>query len=345
MSAVVPKRTPSSFGAIVVIDRSANTLKLYKVEEARPHLPRRDGLVVLPDAVGQLRGREHAGATRVARRRTPPWAQGLKPVPPGWSCSARAGWASRRPASGCTAHPTTPQSATPRSHGCVRMHIPDAEWLYEHVDRRHARRHPCSVVVLPTFRLPAAPAAARPRSRRRATPVGSSPAESPVAAPPGVAEPIGAASSLATASPSSESPSSGSPSSGSVGSAFVVDSPKRSSARQGLLFLRRALPLALLLDGELPRARFAIVTAASPRSHLPPRSVGERRTTAGRVPRQRRPHLRRTASVTFCASGPSRHPPRPCIELNFRVLSKGLVALTSDQRCGERTGPCRLRRG
>ena len=26
------------------------------------------------------------------------------------------------------------RSATARSHGCIRMHIPEAEWLFEHVD-------------------------------------------------------------------------------------------------------------------------------------------------------------------------------------------------------------------
>ena len=34
-----------------------------------------------------------------------------------------------------------------RSHGCIRMHIPDAEWLFDHVARRHAGRHPLALAA------------------------------------------------------------------------------------------------------------------------------------------------------------------------------------------------------
>ena len=47
--------------------------------------------------------------------------------------SARAGWASPRPASASTARPNPASIGYSESHGCIRMLIPDAEWLFDHV--------------------------------------------------------------------------------------------------------------------------------------------------------------------------------------------------------------------
>ena len=71
--------------------------------------------LVVPAELGLGRRRE-AGAARARAIR-----------------SARAGWASPRPASACTARPTRRSIGYSASHGCIRMRIPDAEWLFEHV--------------------------------------------------------------------------------------------------------------------------------------------------------------------------------------------------------------------
>ena len=61
--------------------------------------------------------------------------EGAKPVPPGPGNPLGTRWMGlTRPASASTARPTTRRSATRASHGCIRMHVPDAEWLFDHVD-------------------------------------------------------------------------------------------------------------------------------------------------------------------------------------------------------------------
>jgi Uncharacterized protein conserved in bacteria len=53
------------------------------------------------------------------------WAKGLKPVPPGPSNPLGTRWMGLN-APGVGIHYSL-------SHGCVRMHVPDAEWLFERV--------------------------------------------------------------------------------------------------------------------------------------------------------------------------------------------------------------------
>jgi lipoprotein-anchoring transpeptidase ErfK/SrfK len=63
-----------------------------------------------------------------------PWAVGEKPVPPGPGNPLGTRWMGLS-ASGVGIHGTPqPQSiGYSLSHGCIRMRIPDAEWLFEHV--------------------------------------------------------------------------------------------------------------------------------------------------------------------------------------------------------------------
>jgi lipoprotein-anchoring transpeptidase ErfK/SrfK len=63
-----------------------------------------------------------------------PWAKGLKPVPPGPGNPLGTRWMGLD-ASGVGMH-GTPDAASigySASHGCIRMRIPDAEWLFDHV--------------------------------------------------------------------------------------------------------------------------------------------------------------------------------------------------------------------
>jgi lipoprotein-anchoring transpeptidase ErfK/SrfK len=62
------------------------------------------------------------------------WAKGEKPVPPGPGNPLGTRWMGLS-ASGVGIH-GTPDDASigySASHGCIRMHIPDAEWLFNHV--------------------------------------------------------------------------------------------------------------------------------------------------------------------------------------------------------------------
>ena len=61
------------------------------------------------------------------------WAKGLTPVPPGPVEPARDPL-DGPDAPGVGIHGTTrPVDRLQRSHGCIRMQVPDAEWLFEHV--------------------------------------------------------------------------------------------------------------------------------------------------------------------------------------------------------------------
>ena len=48
--------------------------------------------------------------------------------------SARAGWASPRPAVGIHGTPDPASIGYSVSHGCIRMRIPEVEWLFTQVD-------------------------------------------------------------------------------------------------------------------------------------------------------------------------------------------------------------------
>src|SRR5438105_4686006 len=62
------------------------------------------------------------------------WARGLKPVPPGPGNTLGTRWMGLS-AAGVGIHGTPDDASVgySASHGCIRMHIPDAEWLFEHV--------------------------------------------------------------------------------------------------------------------------------------------------------------------------------------------------------------------
>jgi lipoprotein-anchoring transpeptidase ErfK/SrfK len=128
-----PALTRSSFGPVIVIRRGSNRLYLYKGMQ-----PWR-GFGV---ATGQSRyptplGRWHV----VVKWRNPwwyppssDWARGQKPIPPGPGNPLGTRWMGLS-ASGVGIH-GTPDDASigySASHGCIRMHISDAEWLFNHV--------------------------------------------------------------------------------------------------------------------------------------------------------------------------------------------------------------------
>jgi lipoprotein-anchoring transpeptidase ErfK/SrfK len=132
-AALRPAVTRSSIGPVIVIRRGSNHLYLYK--GMRPW--RSFGV-----ATGQSRyptplGRWHV----VVKWRNPwwyppnsDWAKGEKPIPPGPGNPLGTRWMGLS-ASGVGIH-GTPDDASigySASHGCVRMHISDAEWLFNHV--------------------------------------------------------------------------------------------------------------------------------------------------------------------------------------------------------------------
>jgi hypothetical protein len=130
---VAPSLTSADFGAVVVIYRGSNELHLYNGEQPWRTFQVATGQAIYPTPLGSW----HV----VDMQRNPwwrppdsPWAQGLKPIPPGPGNPLGTRWMGLD-AAGVGMH-GTPDSASigySASHGCIRMRIPDAEWLFNHV--------------------------------------------------------------------------------------------------------------------------------------------------------------------------------------------------------------------
>ena len=129
---VVPAKR--RIGSVIVIRRGSNSLSLYNGRK----LVRRLGV-----ATGQARYPTPLGRFTVVDKQYNPWwyppssdwAKGLKPVPPGAGNPLGTRWMGLT--GGLVGIHGTPDAASigySASHGCIRMRIPDAEWLFEHVE-------------------------------------------------------------------------------------------------------------------------------------------------------------------------------------------------------------------
>jgi len=131
---VAPKRTVANFGASIVVTRGSNTLRLYNGHTLVREFPVATGQSIYPTPAGLW----HIMDMQRNPWWYPPvyddWAKGLKPVPPGPSNPLGTRWMGLN-APGVGIHGTDAPTSIgySASHGCVRMHVPDAEWLFEHV--------------------------------------------------------------------------------------------------------------------------------------------------------------------------------------------------------------------
>ncbi|MFL5964305.1 MAG: L,D-transpeptidase family protein [Gaiellaceae bacterium] len=134
MRPVPAKRTVANFGPVIVITRGVNTLKLY------------DGRRLVRTfrvATGQAIYPTPAGVWRIVDKQRNPWwrpptsawARGLKPIPPGPGNPLGTRWMGLD-ASGVGIHGTNAPASIgySLSHGCIRMQVPDAEWVFQHVE-------------------------------------------------------------------------------------------------------------------------------------------------------------------------------------------------------------------
>ncbi len=100
---VRPGVTRRNFGPVIVIRRGSNRLLLY------------DGMWWYPP--------------------DSPWAEGQKPIPPGPDNPLGTRWLGlSAPGVGIHGTPSDASVGYSVSHGCIRMHIPQAEWLFNHVE-------------------------------------------------------------------------------------------------------------------------------------------------------------------------------------------------------------------
>src|SRR5919108_4764809 len=132
--ALKPAVRRSSIGPVIVIRRGSHRLHLYEGSRFLRVFGVATGQSSYPTPLGRW--------TIVVKWRNPwwyppssSWARGAKPIPPGPGNPLGTRWMGLS-ASGVGIHGTPDDSSIgySASHGCIRMHIPDAEWLFEHVD-------------------------------------------------------------------------------------------------------------------------------------------------------------------------------------------------------------------
>jgi lipoprotein-anchoring transpeptidase ErfK/SrfK len=129
-----PKITRRNFGPVIVIRRGSNRLLLYDGMRYRRSFAVATGQRQYPTPLGRF--------TIVVKWRNPwwyppdsPWAKGQSPIPPGPDNPLGTRWMGlSAPGVGIHGTPSDASIGYSVSHGCIRMHIPEAEWLFNHVE-------------------------------------------------------------------------------------------------------------------------------------------------------------------------------------------------------------------
>jgi len=136
---VKPKVTADDFRAAIVIRRATNRLVFY-----RPGGPK--GMRVVRKfgvATGQASFPTPLGSFEIVRKTANPWwippdsdwAEGAEPIPPGPGNPLGTRWMGlSTPAVGIHGTPDAASIGYSASHGCIRMLVPEAEWLFERVE-------------------------------------------------------------------------------------------------------------------------------------------------------------------------------------------------------------------
>jgi hypothetical protein len=131
---VAPKVTRANFGKVIVIGRDSHRLRLYEGRRFVREFGVATGQAAYPTPVGIF--------SIVTMQRDPwwipppnaDWARGAKPIPPGPGNPLGTRWMGLSAAAvGIHGTPDAASIGYSASHGCIRMRIPDASWLFEHV--------------------------------------------------------------------------------------------------------------------------------------------------------------------------------------------------------------------
>jgi lipoprotein-anchoring transpeptidase ErfK/SrfK len=128
-----PKVSEASVGPVIVIQRGSNRLTLYNGMKVKRRFAVATGQSVYPTPLGRFQ--------IVVMWRNPwwyppnsDWARGEKPIPPGPGNPLGTRWMGlSSPGVGIHGTPNDASIGYSLSHGCIRMHISQAEWLFEHV--------------------------------------------------------------------------------------------------------------------------------------------------------------------------------------------------------------------
>jgi len=134
LKTVKPKVTRRNFGPVIVIRRNSNKLFLFNGTKSWRWFAVATGQSQYPTPLGRF--------TIIVKWRNPwwyppnsPWAQGQQPIPPGPNNPLGTRWMGlSAPGVGIHGTPSDASIGYSVSHGCIRMHIPQAEWLFNHVE-------------------------------------------------------------------------------------------------------------------------------------------------------------------------------------------------------------------
>ena len=130
---VEPSVTRARFGPIIVIRRESKVLNLFRGMRLWKRLGVATGQSSYPTPIGRF--------SIVTMQRHPwwyppdsDWAENEKPVPPGPGNPLGTRWMGiSAPGVGIHGPPDPASIGYSASHGCVRMRIPEAEWLFGRV--------------------------------------------------------------------------------------------------------------------------------------------------------------------------------------------------------------------
>ena len=128
-----PSVTRSTIGRVIVIRRGDNKLTLYNGMKVMRTFTVATGQAIYPTPLGKF--------SIVVMWKNPwwyppnsPWAAGENPIPPGPGNPLGTRWMGlSAPGVGIHGTPEDGSIGYSLSHGCIRMHIPQAEWLFNHV--------------------------------------------------------------------------------------------------------------------------------------------------------------------------------------------------------------------
>ena len=126
--------TRKSFGDVIVIHRGQNRLDLFDGMKLTREFGVATGQSAYPTPLGRYE--------IVVKWRNPwwyppssDWAKDASPIPPGPGNPLGTRWMGlSAPAVGIHGTPDPASIGYSASHGCIRMRIPEAEWLFDHVD-------------------------------------------------------------------------------------------------------------------------------------------------------------------------------------------------------------------
>ncbi|HZQ81074.1 MAG TPA: L,D-transpeptidase family protein [Gaiellaceae bacterium] len=134
VTTVPAKRTVANFGPAIVVYRAANTLRLYSGRKLVRTFRVATGQAIYPSPAGIWFIKDKQMNPWWYPPTYDSWAKGLKPVPPGPDNPLGTRWMGLN-VPGVGIHGTDEPTSIgySESHGCIRMEVPDAEWLFAHV--------------------------------------------------------------------------------------------------------------------------------------------------------------------------------------------------------------------